>query len=534
MEEEHHNTVDNAEESKSNATDIKFSKRLSLNLVTNVLVLILNIFVGIFLTPYYLDTLGESAYSIIPLSTSITSYVTLIVNSLNASVSRYLMIDLRAADFKKANNTFNTALFGITGIVGLLVPIALIIACISPYIFEIGDQAIQDVIILFALVFGAALINVIAGNFMLTLHAYNRFDLRNIVTITQQVFQVEIIIMLFTYATPSLPFVGISYFIAAIVALIIAFILSRKTCHELKISRKAFSKSRAFDIGSMTFWTLIANTGNLLKINLGLIFINLFCGEIATAEYSIAYMGQTLCMALVNTITTLFIPMIYTYAAVNDIKGLQKFMSLAVKCSCLLMAMPIGFACIYADQLLSLWVGAEYAHLGPLLVILILPSIVFAGYACIVPISSAYLRVKQVALMGLSFGVINVILDLIFLIGFNLGEYGVAIAIFITAILSELFIIPIYVAYILKLHFMSFIKPMFPGVVMLGLIVAAYAVLRMVLPFSAIVNMVICVIVLSAVVVLISTKLILNAEERGFVRECLPKWVQRFVPKLVL
>ena len=100
--------------------DIKFQQRFSKNLISNIIYFILNIIVGLALVPFFLDSLGDVAYALVPLATSVTSYVTLIVQCLNMSVSRYLTLDLQRGDLEKANVTFNTAMFGTLAVVLIL------------------------------------------------------------------------------------------------------------------------------------------------------------------------------------------------------------------------------------------------------------------------------------------------------------------------------------------------------------------------------------------------------------------------------
>jgi len=69
--------------------------QLPKNLITNVVLFLVSILIGVFLVPYYIDTLGVSSYALVPLATSITSYVNLVIQSLNSSVSRYLTVDLQ-------------------------------------------------------------------------------------------------------------------------------------------------------------------------------------------------------------------------------------------------------------------------------------------------------------------------------------------------------------------------------------------------------------------------------------------------------
>jgi O-antigen/teichoic acid export membrane protein len=138
--------------------DIRFTQRFSGNLLSNIVYFILNVIIGLALVPFFLDTLGEAAYGLIPLATSITSYVTLLIDAVNTSVSRFLTIDLHRGDVENANRTFNTSLFGTLAIIILTVPVALGVAWMAPSFFSIGDLAVSDVFLLFALVFGSVLI----------------------------------------------------------------------------------------------------------------------------------------------------------------------------------------------------------------------------------------------------------------------------------------------------------------------------------------------------------------------------------------
>ena len=151
--------------------DIKFQQRFSKNLISNVVYFVLNVVIGLALVPFFLDTLGAAAYGLVPLATSVTTYVILIINSFNTTISRFLSLDLQKNDFNKANVTFNTSLFGSLGVIIVLAPITFIIAWYAPVIFDIGDTVALDVSLLFALVFGSALIRAFGSNFMVILFA---------------------------------------------------------------------------------------------------------------------------------------------------------------------------------------------------------------------------------------------------------------------------------------------------------------------------------------------------------------------------
>jgi len=115
----------------------RFAAQLPRNLAANIAYFLANIVIGILLVPYFIKTLGVAAYGLIPLATSITGYVAIVVQSLNTAVSRFLTIDLQREDYAEANKTFNTALFGLTVVILLTVPVILVVAYLAPSIFHV-------------------------------------------------------------------------------------------------------------------------------------------------------------------------------------------------------------------------------------------------------------------------------------------------------------------------------------------------------------------------------------------------------------
>src|SRR5262249_24646763 len=100
--------------------------RFALNLVSNVAQLVLTMIVGAWYVPFLVRRLGPAAYGLIPLASSITSYMALITLALNSAVSRYLTIAIEQQDHERANLIFNTSFWGNLGLtLLLLLPAAL-------------------------------------------------------------------------------------------------------------------------------------------------------------------------------------------------------------------------------------------------------------------------------------------------------------------------------------------------------------------------------------------------------------------------
>ncbi|KKH18143.1 lipopolysaccharide biosynthesis protein [Methanosarcina mazei] len=514
--------------------DIKFMQRFPKNLISNVTYFVLHIAIGLMLVPFFLDTLGTAAYGLIPLATSLTGYVTLIIDSLNTSISRFLTIDLQRADVKRANETFNTALFGTLGVILLLVPIALAAAWYAPVFFNIGDQSKKDVFLLFALIFGSVLIRTWSSSFMVTLFAYNRLDLRNYVNCVYLFIQLIMVVTLFLFIGPSLVLVGLSYAVAAVATLVISFTLSKRTCPFLKISLAFFVRSRLKEIGGMSSWVLINSVGLLLNTQVALIVVNKLFGEVAGTEYSLAAVWSTLLINIAALVTNLFSPMTYSYYSKQDREGLIHFTSMTIKVIGLSMALPIALVCIFSPQLLTIWVGAEFAHLAPLVWICVAPVILQIMVSCISPITVAYNRVRSLVFLTLPMGFLNLILALLLPYIFDIGMYGVALAGLITLLLRYGVINPLFIASVIQIPVLTYLKKMLYGIGGLLVLSVVGIALLSVVTISTLPTIILIGGGIAAAYLLFVLNIVLHPEEREIIRSCLPRVCQKKIPSWIL
>lgn len=70
------------------------NKQVAVNMICNVVSYSSNIIVSFVLTPYLINTLGKEAYSFYPIANNIVSYMSIIVNALNAMAGRFITIEI--------------------------------------------------------------------------------------------------------------------------------------------------------------------------------------------------------------------------------------------------------------------------------------------------------------------------------------------------------------------------------------------------------------------------------------------------------
>lgn len=491
-----------------------FSKQVPKNLLANVLYFILNVTIGLFLVPFFIDSLGVASYALIPLATSLTGYVNLVVQSLNTSVSRYLTIDLQKREFEKANITFNTAIFGTLGIILLMLPLIVLVSYYAPSFFEIPTSQENAARILFLGVISSFLLRAWSSNFGVSLFAYNRLDLQNLINAVNVLVQVGLIILFFRFYSPSLVYIGLSHLIGAAVASILTIFFSSKINPHLNVNIKDFRKSKVNEITGMGGWVIINQIGSLLFLQIDLIVVNKLFGTVAGGEYSVVLTWSMMLRTIAGMLVGVLTPVILTYYAKGKINELIKVSKSTVKLTGLAMALPIGYICGFAPQLLTLWVGPEFAKLSLLMVLMLSHLVINLPVMPLFAINVAYNKVRIPGIVTFFMGIGNFLLAIIipYLTGWH--YYGVATAGAIMLTLKNAFFTPWYATKVLGISRTAFLNSMLPGIFAMIVTAGLSSLVAKYLQISDIISLIICGTILTAIYLSIVWEFGLKPSER--------------------
>jgi membrane protein EpsK len=498
------------------------------NLAANIAYFLVSVIVGIFLVPYFISTLGVAAYGIIPLATSITGYVTIIIQSLNAAVSRFLTINLQREDYPSANQTFNTALFGLSTVIVLMIPIVVIVAIVIPQIFNIPAGQSNSTSLLFLGVCAAALLQAWSGTFTVQLFAYNRLDLQNFINLLGLIFQVVTIVVLFTIFGPTLEFIGLAYLIAAFATSIVAIILARRVCPYLVVSIQSFDRSQLKSLSEMGGWVVVNQIGSLLFLQIDIIVVNILFGATSSGEYAVALQFGLLLRTIGAVFSGVLTPIIFTYYAKKQTDDLIHVTTSGVKLMGLVMALPIGLLCGLAPQILTIWVGEAFVGLAPLVVLLTAHLVVNLAVLPIFSINVAYNRVRVPGIITFFMGIGNFALAFALPLITGWGYYGVAAAGAIVLTLKNAIFTPWYATRILGVPVHTFTSAILPGIIATILIAVCAAIIPQFFPLAGLSLLIITGGVFTVIYLIITWQIGLDKFERDLFSSYLPtkiRWV---------
>jgi len=434
------------------------SGRLTANLCTNIAQLGLTMVVGIWYVPYLVRQLGPAAYGLIPLTSVITSYMTLITVGLESAVGRFQTLALSRHEHENANLIFNVALWGNAALCGLLLIPAFFAIAQAEHLIRIPPGYETATRWLFAATIAAFLLNQIKTAFTVSFFCRNRLDLQNLVTAGETLTRVGLVVLLFAAWSPRVEYVGAAILFGTLMAFVGTLWAWRILTPTLYISWRLFDWAMLRKLSHTGVWVIVSQIGVMLYLNIDLLVANRLFGPEQSGKYAAVLQLPFLLRSLSLAVGGVFAPTMFHIYARDDISTLVAYLRRSVKFLGLVIALPIGLTCGFAEPLLRLWLGPAFGAFALLLVVMAAHLCINLAMYPLYPLPLAVNRVKTPGLVTLAVGVGNVALALFLAGPMGWGLYGIAAAGAIALTVRHLLFTPLYSAHILNQPWTTFYK----------------------------------------------------------------------------
>lgn len=427
-------------------------KQFTKNLLINIFAFISNILIGLWLTPYLINHLGLIAYGLIPLAMFFSQYIGVIINSINMSINRFLLLALRQNDDDSGNKIFSTSIVIISLFIFFQALIMLFVILNINIVFTIPDDLLNDATWLFGLTFAGFSISLVRSVYGTSLFAYNRLDLLRIIDIIQNITRVLVIILLFYYDEPSLKYIGLANLIASVSAFWPTLVYFKKYTPQLVFKINHFDKQKIFELSKMSFWVLINQVGALLLGNLDLYMVNKILGGEHTGNYAIVTQVTSLFRTLATLIAGVIAPVIMIYHANKEFEKLKSVLIISAKFMAVLLIVPMALFIGFSEELIGMWLGEDMKYMYSLISFSLLFYIVAIPMIPLYNVNIAFNKVKTPAIIVIIFGILNLISIYLLLNYSNLQLWGVVIVkLFFEVVFAGIFM-PLYVSKILSIN----------------------------------------------------------------------------------
>jgi O-antigen/teichoic acid export membrane protein len=417
-----------------------------------------SILVGIFLSPFILHRLGNTAYGAWVLAFSVTGYYGLFDLGIRSSIIRYVSTYTATNDDEGLFRLINTSLAVYTAI-GMVAMVATI--AVSTYVgslFRMPADFLHTARILFLLVGSSVALGFPAGVFGGILEGLNRFYFVNLTNLASTLVRALLIVVALHHGygllavaiiTVSLPLLG-----AAVRAAIVLRLLSLKFGWRY-VDRSAFREIAHYS--GISFVLMIAYK---LRFKTDEVVISTFLSVAAVTFFSNGDRLLDYASEVVSSLAQIFVPLSGQSYAKGDTAQLRRIL-IAGNRACALVTFPISATLIILGKsVITAWVGPRYVTASyPVMLILLIPSTFAIAQDASPRILYGMARHQSLAWVTGMEGIANLILSIVLVRPF--GIIGDALGTAIPLACTALFFMPRHLCRILNVRMGTFLRETF-------------------------------------------------------------------------
>jgi len=438
----------------------KQNTRSTLTLGTSLIAMIIDILVNFFLSPYIVKTLGPEANGFTQLANNFINYATLITVALNSMAGRFITINYYKHDTQSSNEYYSSVIIGNIAIFLLLLLPATYCIIRLDNIINIGNSNILHVKYLFAFVFANFFLSQIISIINIATYVTNKQYLQNPVIVSRTILRAILLLFVYSFFTPKIYYIGLIGFSLTFFSIPVFYRIKKQVLPELEFDIKYFKGKAILQLITSGIWNTINQCGNLLMTGFDLLITNLFLGPTPMGILSIAKIIPNLIIQIAATVDMSFSSnLTIAYTDVDREKKVNESLDFAMKCSNILISIPIMIMCIYSENFYRLWVPTMNAHeLSILSILTCISFIPFAGTEVLYNVFTTTNKLKVNSLSVVIGGILNLLIVIFLLRTTDLGLIAVTGVSSIISILRNFFITVPYTAKILNLKWWTFYK----------------------------------------------------------------------------
>jgi len=438
---------------------MKFDKgQILRNVGSSWFALGVNVLVGIFLSPYILHRLGDTAFGLWILIFSVTGYYGLFDLGIRSSIVRYVAKFAATGERDELDRLVSTALASYSCIGAVTMLITLVAAGYVNAIFKIPPEFVNTARWLLLIVGAAVSLGFPFAVFSGILEGLQRFYLLNFTTITATLLRALLIVIalrngrgLLTVAliTVSMPLMG---------GLINAAAVFRHL--PLRLGIGYVKRSTLGQIASYSGTTFVIIVAGRLRFKTDALVIGTFLSAAAVTYFTIGARLVDYATEVVQSMAQIFVPMSSQSDALGDLQRLRQIF-VAGNRMCALVIFPItAILVLLGKSVIEAWMGARYVTASyPILLILLIPSTLMIMQAASSRVLFGMGKHQMLAKVTLAEGIANLVLSIILVRKY--GIVGDALGTAIPLSCTVLFFLPHHLCRLLKLRLLSYLRHSF-------------------------------------------------------------------------
>lgn len=338
------------------------TNQLKAGAALNYIVIILNIFVALFYTPYMLRMMGQNEYGLYAIVSSVIGYLTVLDLGIGNAIVRYTA-KYRAE--RKIREQYE--MFGMFFLLYLTIGlITLLIGCV--FYFKV-DCLFSDTMSISELSKARTMILIMVLNLAFTfpmsifgsiITAYERFVFPKVINIIRILLNTGIMIVLLSLGYKAVALVVVQT-VFNVLTLIINFIYCKRIL-QIQIIFSNYNYALLKEVSIYSLWILLDVVMNQIYWNTGQFVLGAISGTAAVAVFAVAIQMESLYMQFSTAISSVFLPKITGMVSRrNDNKDFSDLFIRTGRIQNIIMSFMLFGFLVFGQQFIKLWAGEEYS-----------------------------------------------------------------------------------------------------------------------------------------------------------------------------
>lgn len=414
------------------------TKLIFQNVSVNYLVTGTELLIGIFMLPFNVAHLGQSAYGLWVLVASITVYFSMLDLGYGVAQVRFAAKYRAQGDVNALNEIASTmfCMFSAVGLVTFLV--ALAIALNLQHVFPLTGDQVRTGRIVFLFISAYVALGFPFSVFGGIVNGFQRQYMNGAVAFVTAIIValVNVAVLMAGYGLPEL----VAATTGVRILSYLAYALNAyRVFPPLRIRPSYFKSERLREVTGFSVFILIIDLANKLNYSTDAIVVGAFLGTAAVAVWAVAQRLIEIVQRITDQLNGVLFPVVVDHSTVERVDKLQKILIQGTRLS-LAMVIPLATVLgLTARPLVMLWVGPNFEASINVIYILSLVVALRVGNATSTVILKGSGLHKFLAFSNLGMAASNLVLSVLLVRWY--GLIGVAVGTLIPMVVFSMFVV---------------------------------------------------------------------------------------------
>lgn len=318
--------------------------------------------IGLVLTPFMIQKLGDSEYGLYTLIGSLIGYISILDFGLNNAIVRFVARYRALEDRKGEENFLATTMLIYTVIASLILAVGVFLYYHLETVFtKLTPSELDKAKVMFGILIFNLTITLPGGAFSAIANAYEHFVFPRMLNIVKYLVRSLLLVAILVWGGDAVSIVVLDTVINLLVIGINAFYIFYKLQVKFKLHKVDFTL--VHEIFSYSFWIFVFAIMGQFQWQSGQVILGVVSGTTAVAIYGVGIMLGTYYGAFSTAISSVFLPRA-TQMTTLEASGeeLTLMMVRIGRFSLVTLLMILGGFLLYGQQFILLWVGKTYQN----------------------------------------------------------------------------------------------------------------------------------------------------------------------------